>query len=83
MLQRRQPCGRIPIRQRRWRVKRRAAMAMNDQLKAMIANERKNARELKELRDLRKKEGQKKQPDPKLLAMIDAEIQNYQGGKIV
>lgn len=55
---------------------------MNDQIKAMIANERKNARELKELRDLRKKEGQKKSPDPKILAMIDAEIANYQGGKL-
>lgn len=57
-------------------------MAMNDQLKAMIAAERKNARELKELRDLRKKETQKKSPDQKLLAMIDAEIANYSGPKL-
>lgn len=55
---------------------------MNEQLKAMVAAERKNKRELKELRDMRKKESQKKQPDPKVLKMIDDEIHNLTQEKI-
>lgn len=53
---------------------------MNDQLKAMVAAERKHKRELKELRDLRKKESQKTAPDKKTLEMIDAAIANYTKG---
>lgn len=55
---------------------------MNEQLKAMVAAERKNKRELKELRDMRKKVSQQKNPDPKVLKMIDDEIATYSGEKI-
>lgn len=56
---------------------------MHDEMKAMIAVERKNKRELKELRDLRTKITKLKNPDPKTLAMIDAEINNYLKGDLI
>lgn len=52
---------------------------MNEQLKAMVAAERKNKRELKELRDMRKKVSLQKNPDQKVLKMIDDEIASYSG----
>lgn len=55
---------------------------MNEQLKALIAAERKHKRELKELRDMRAKHMKHKNPDQKVLAMIDAEIANYQKGDL-
>lgn len=50
---------------------------MNETLQKLVAAERKNARELKELRDLRTKTLQAKAPDQKVLAMIEAEIKFY------
>lgn len=50
---------------------------MNADLQKLIAAERKNARELKELRDLRAKAMTYKTPDQKVIAMIDAEIKFY------
>jgi len=50
---------------------------MKDELAKLISAERKNHRELKELRDLRAKIHQNKQPDQKVIAMIDAEILKY------
>lgn len=52
---------------------------MREEIKKMIAAERKHARELKELRDLRLKTSQQKNPDPKVLKMIDDEITTYLG----
>lgn len=52
---------------------------MNNELKKLMAAERKNKRELAELRELRKKQAQLKNPDPKVLKMIDDEIRLYQG----
>ena len=47
---------------------------MKDDLKALIKAERKNKRELAELRAMRQKVAQQKAPDAKVLAMIDEEI---------
>lgn len=47
---------------------------MREELKKMVTAERKHARELAELRALRKKVGQQKEPDQKVLKMIDEEI---------
>ena len=55
---------------------------MQEQLKAMIAAERKNARELKELRDLKAKIMKQKAPDQNMLKMIDNEIASYQQGDL-
>lgn len=52
---------------------------MNDDLKKLVAAERKNRRELIELRQLRQKAAQLKNPDPKTLLMIDTEIKRLQG----
>lgn len=55
---------------------------MNEQLKALIAAERKNKRQLKELRDMRAKQLKYKNPDQNVLKMIDAEITNYTQGDL-
>lgn len=50
---------------------------MHEELQKQIAAERKNKRELKELRDLRFKLQKHKQPDQKMLHLIDTEIKHY------
>lgn len=50
---------------------------MHEELAKLVAAERKHARELKELRDLRAKLQQQKQPDVKMLALIDNEMKAY------
>ena len=47
---------------------------MKSDLEKLLAAERKNKRELAELRALRAKTAQQKNADPKVLAMIDEEI---------
>lgn len=47
---------------------------MKDDLQKLLKAERKNKRQLTELRAMRQKVAQQKQPDPKVLAMIDEEI---------
>lgn len=47
---------------------------MQKELENLLSAERKNRRQLAELRATRKKVAQQKQPDAKVLAMIDEEI---------
>lgn len=47
---------------------------MKEELAKLVATERKNARDLKELRDLRAKMAKHVKPDVKILAAIDDEI---------
>lgn len=54
---------------------------MHTELEKLIRNERKNKRELLELRALRAKTAQHKNPDPKVLKMIDEEIVKLTGEK--
>lgn len=53
---------------------------MREELVKLVAAERKHARELKELRDLKKKMSQQKNPDVKIQKMVDDEIQSYLDG---
>lgn len=54
---------------------------MKDELRKLIQNERKNKRELLELRAFRHKLTQHKNPDPKVLKMIDESIAELTGEK--
>lgn len=51
---------------------------MKQELEKLVKAERKNKRELAELRSLRQKVAQQKAPDHKILAEIDAEIKKLQ-----
>lgn len=51
---------------------------MKSELEKLVKAERKYKRELAELRAMRQKVSQQKSPDPKVLAMIDEEIDKLQ-----
>lgn len=50
---------------------------MKPELDKLLKQERKYKRQLAELRAMRQKVAQQKQPDAKVLAMIDEEIAGY------
>lgn len=52
---------------------------MNEEVKKLIAAERKRQRDIKELQDLKEKMKKQKAPDQKMLHQIETELNNLHG----